>query len=86
MIFVKFWNMLNHNLLFPWFSHRIREWVARQAEREREKEERRQARLERRRAVPKHNFSDPNYEHQMSTVSDDIRDAVAAGMYRDQTY
>jgi len=59
---------------------KIREWVARQAEREREKEERRKARLERRRAVPKHNFSDPNYEHQMSTVSDDIRDSVTVGL------
>jgi len=59
---------------------KLREWVAKQADREREKEERRQAKLERRRSGPRHTFSDPAYSEAMSSMSETTRDAVKAGL------
>jgi len=59
---------------------KLREWVAKQAEREQEKEERRQARMERRRAEPRYTFSDPGYAQAMSSTAESTRDAVKAGL------
>lgn len=60
---------------------RLREWVSKQADRERDKEDRRRERMARRRAVPKHNFNDPVYEEQKSKVSEDLDDALQEGKF-----
>ena len=59
---------------------RLREWVARAAEREREREQRRRERWERRRAEPKHHFDNPDYEKQKMKVAESLEDALQQGL------
>ena len=54
--------------------------MSKKADREREKEVRRQARLERQRAEPRHTFDDRNYMEQKAQVADDLEDALQEGM------
>ncbi|XP_046559856.1 replication stress response regulator SDE2-like [Haliotis rubra] len=58
---------------------KLKDWLSKQADREREKEEKRQERLARRRACPQHNFDDPKYVAQRSKVADDLDDALQTG-------
>ena len=58
---------------------RLREWVSKQAEREKEKAEKRRERMERRKSGPKHNFDDPDYEKQKTIVTENLEDALQHG-------
>ena len=58
---------------------RLREWVAKAAEREQERQERKKERTQRRRAVPRHHFNDPDYERQKTHVTDELEDALQQG-------
>ncbi|KAJ7384780.1 silencing defective protein Sde2 [Desmophyllum pertusum] len=59
---------------------KIAEWVSKQADREREKEEKKQARLARRRAMPKHTFDDQSYTEHIQQNSERIEDALQQGL------
>ncbi|XP_014673553.1 PREDICTED: protein SDE2 homolog [Priapulus caudatus] len=59
---------------------RIKDWVGKQHERDREQQERRKQRLERLMQPPKHNFSDPDYEKNRSAISGDVDEALQQGM------
>lgn len=63
---------------FHLFS-RLKEWVAKQAEKEKEREEKRKERMERRRAVPNHKFDDPLYDKQRAVVAENQVDALQIG-------
>ncbi|XP_067659963.1 splicing regulator SDE2-like, partial [Haliotis asinina] len=63
----------------------LKDWLSKQADREREKEEKRQERLARRRACPQHNFDDPQYVAQRSQVAEDLDDALQTALVRDKT-
>lgn len=65
--------VLNWNLL------RLKEWVAKKAEKEKEREEKRKERMERRRAVPNHKFDDPLYDKQIAVVAENQEDALQIG-------
>ena len=58
---------------------RLKDWVAKAADREKEKAEKRRERMERRKAVPKHMFHDPQYQEQKSKVLDNLDDALRQG-------
>ncbi|XP_052270817.1 replication stress response regulator SDE2-like [Dreissena polymorpha] len=58
----------------------LKDWLAKQADREREKEEKRQERLARRRALPNHKFEDPTYEQQRSQLAENLDDALQTGL------
>ena len=58
---------------------RLREWVAKAAEREEERQQRRKERTERRRAVPRHHFNDPDYDRQKTQVTEQLEDALQQG-------
>ncbi len=57
----------------------LRDWVSKQADREKEKEERRRERLKERRRQPKHYFDDPDYERQKIQVTENLEDALQQG-------
>jgi len=59
---------------------RLRDWLSKQAEREEEKRRKQQERLERRLAVPRHNFDDPEYHRQKVEVAENLDDALTAGI------
>ncbi|XP_074657004.1 splicing regulator SDE2-like [Tubulanus polymorphus] len=59
---------------------KLKEWISKKADREREKEEKRKERFERRRAVPNHKFDDPQYDQQKAKVKDNLEDALQAGL------
>lgn len=61
---------------------KLKDWIAKKADREREKERVRKERLARRLAVPKHNFEDPNYEDQKTKVADNLEDALQSGLQK----
>ena len=58
---------------------RLKDWVAKAADREKERAEKRRERMERRKAVPKHMFHDPKYQEQKSKVLDNLDDALRQG-------
>ncbi|XP_060555346.1 splicing regulator SDE2-like [Ruditapes philippinarum] len=58
----------------------LKEWLGKQAEREREREEKRQERLARRRAMPNHKFDDPLYDQQRSLLAENQEDALQTGL------
>lgn len=62
------------------FYPRITEWVAKQADRERELAKQKQERLEKRRAGPKHNFDDTTYTKQIQDNLEKIDDALKQGI------
>ncbi len=59
---------------------RLKDWVSKAADREREKEERRRQRRERRLAQPRHNFDDRQYHEQKSQVINNLDEAVQKGI------
>nr|CAG4652390.1 EOG090X0OE5 [Triops cancriformis] len=59
---------------------RLKEWVSKQADREREKEEKKKKKLERLLAEPKHEFHDPEYETARANVLDKVHDAIEEGL------
>ncbi|XP_076312769.1 splicing regulator SDE2 [Tachypleus tridentatus] len=59
---------------------RLKKWIAKQAEREREAAERKKAKLERLRSMPKHNFYDPEYDQERSELPDKIDNALVQGL------
>lgn len=63
----------------------LKEWVAKQAEKEKEREEKRKERMERRRAVPNHKFDDPLYDKQRVVVAENQEDALQIGLQRAQS-
>lgn len=58
---------------------RLREWIAKKADREKEREEKKKERLERLKAEPKHHFDDSEYMEQKSKVAENLEDAVQTG-------
>ncbi|KAJ9598513.1 hypothetical protein L9F63_010803 [Diploptera punctata] len=58
---------------------RLKNWIAQQAEREREAAERKRKKLERLHAEPKHNFQDVTYEEERSMLTEKVSDAVEQG-------
>ncbi|XP_078254971.1 splicing regulator SDE2 [Rhinoraja longicauda] len=56
------------------------EWIKKQAERETDREQRRLERLQRRLVEPKHYFTDPQYEQQLSEMSERLEDSVLKGL------
>jgi uncharacterized membrane protein YccC len=65
----------NFSILF-----RLKNWIAQQAEREREAAERKRRKLERLREEPKHNFHDQTYEKERSQLTEIVSDAVEKGI------
>lgn len=63
----------------------LKEWVAKKAEKEKEREEKRKERMERRRAVPNHKFDDPLYDKQRAVVAENQEDALQIGLQRAQS-
>lgn len=60
---------------------KLADWISKKADREREREERRQAKLEKLRSEPKHYFVDPNYDKQKSQVADSLDEAITQGIH-----
>ncbi|GLH15086.1 UPF0667 protein C1orf55 like protein [Gryllus bimaculatus] len=58
---------------------RLKNWIAQQAEREREAAEKRKKKLERLCFEPKHDFSDQNYEKARTELTEKVHDAVEQG-------
>ncbi|XP_048734619.1 splicing regulator SDE2-like isoform X2 [Ostrea edulis] len=63
----------------------LKDWVAKKAEKEKEREEKRKERMERRRALPNHKFDDPVYDKQRAVVAENLEDALQIGLQRAQT-
>nr|CAG4644526.1 EOG090X0OE5 [Lepidurus arcticus] len=61
---------------------RLKEWVGKQADRDREKEEKKKKKLERLLAQPKHEFHDPEYEKARADVLDKVHDAIEKGLQK----
>nr|CAG4641420.1 EOG090X0OE5 [Eulimnadia texana] len=64
---------------------RLKNWVEKQAEREKEAEERKHKKLEKLKIEYKHEFSDPEYDRARSEVTEKVHDAVVHGMQAAQT-
>ncbi|CAI9739442.1 Hypothetical predicted protein [Octopus vulgaris] len=60
----------------------LKEWMAKQVEREKERARRREERSLRLRETPKHKFEDQVYQKQKEKVSQDLEDAITAGLKR----
>ncbi|XP_069688614.1 splicing regulator SDE2 [Periplaneta americana] len=58
---------------------RLKNWIAQQAEREREAAERKRRKLERLKQEPRHNFQDHTYEEERSQLTEKVSDAVEQG-------
>ncbi|XP_058790109.1 splicing regulator SDE2 [Phymastichus coffea] len=58
---------------------RLKAWIDKQANREEEAAERKKKKLEKLRAVPKHEFKDKCYEEQRSILTERVEDAVEVG-------
>jgi len=58
---------------------RLKTWIAQQAERERQEADKKQRKIEKLRAQPKHEFSDKQYEEERSQLIDKVHDAVEHG-------
>ncbi|KAF8786508.1 Replication stress response regulator SDE2 like protein [Argiope bruennichi] len=61
-------------------EQRLKKWIAKESEREAEKARRRQARIERLKSKPKHNFVDFEYEKEISQLPERVDEALHAGM------
>ena len=59
---------------------RLKEWMSKESEREKEKNDRRQERLERQLNPAQHKFDDPQYFEQRAKVQEDLEAALATGM------
>lgn len=58
---------------------RLKAWLEKQGEREREAEERKKRKIEKLLAVPKHEFKDAEYEEARSKLAEKVCDAVEEG-------
>ena len=77
LLYIKFLIKKASFVLFE--SCRIADWVSKQADREREKEQKKQERLAKRRAMPKHTFDDQSYTQHIQQNSERIEDALQQG-------
>ncbi|XP_037946331.1 replication stress response regulator SDE2 [Teleopsis dalmanni] len=59
---------------------RLKAWLEKQGEREREAEERKKRKVEKLLSVPKHEFKDECYEKTRATMTDKVNDAVEEGL------
>nr|XP_002736098.1 PREDICTED: protein SDE2 homolog [Saccoglossus kowalevskii] len=59
---------------------KLAEWLSKQADKEREREEKKRAKLEKLASDPKHYFDDPKYHEQKQTIMENIDDALTQGM------
>lgn len=64
------------------FSFRLKDWVSKQADREKEREDRKQKKLDKLRQEYKHEFHDPEYFKARSEVTDKVHDALVQGMFQ----
>nr|CAG4635898.1 EOG090X0OE5 [Artemia franciscana] len=55
---------------------RLKDWIAKKADREKEKQERKKAKLEKLCQETKHEFHDPTYDKQRSEISDKVYESV----------
>ncbi|KAK3597350.1 hypothetical protein CHS0354_034593 [Potamilus streckersoni] len=62
----------------------LKEWLAKQAERERERQQQKEERISRRRALQNHKFDDPKYDKQKSLVAENQMDALQTGLQKFQ--
>ncbi len=74
---IKINNCLVHILII---QHRLKDWVAKQAEREQEKEERKKKKLEKLKQEFRHEFHDPEYNKERAEVTDKVHEAIEQGM------
>ena len=58
---------------------RLKEWLAKEAEREQEREERKKDRLAKH-LRPQHKFDDEDYHEQKAKVQEDLQDALNTGL------
>jgi len=66
-------------------EQRLKKWIAKQAEREKEREERKRLRIQRLQEQPKHNFHDPEHDKVISSLGSKIDEALAEGLKRAET-
>ncbi|GAB6020635.1 hypothetical protein CHUAL_003307 [Chamberlinius hualienensis] len=59
---------------------RLKKWMAKQAEEKQDKDAMKIEALEKKLTIPKHEFSDPNYDKERSNVVERVNDAVAQGL------
>lgn len=59
---------------------RVRAWLEKQGEREREAEERKKRKIEKLLAVPKHDFKDDEYEEARANLTEKVNDAFEEGL------
>ncbi|KAH8417980.1 hypothetical protein KR222_009782 [Zaprionus bogoriensis] len=59
---------------------RVRAWLEKQGEREREAEERKKRKIEKLLAVPKHDFKDEQYEEARAKLTEKVSDAFEEGL------
>ncbi|KAH8306120.1 hypothetical protein KR018_002039 [Drosophila ironensis] len=59
---------------------RLRSWLEKQGEREREAEERKKRKIEKLLAVPKHDFKDEEYEESRANLTEKVNDAFEEGL------
>lgn len=64
---------------------RLKAWLEKQGEREREAEERKKRKIEKLLAVPKHEFKDEEYEEARSKLTEKVCDAVEEGFKKATT-
>ncbi|XP_065371346.1 splicing regulator SDE2 [Calliphora vicina] len=64
---------------------RLKAWLEKQGEREREAEERKKRKIEKLLAVPKHEFKDEQYEQARSKLTEKVCDAVEEGFKKAST-
>ncbi|XP_023232574.1 protein SDE2 homolog [Centruroides sculpturatus] len=61
-------------------EQRLKRWIAKKAEREREAAERRKKKLEKLRCPPKHDFHDSEYDRERRDMAERIDDALTHGL------
>ena len=79
-LFFFFFTVLLFIKLFLLFF-RLKDWVSKQADREKEREDRKQKKLDKLRQEYKHEFHDPEYFKARSEVTDKVHDALVQGEF-----
>ena len=70
---------LSYTNFISCFIFRLKDWIAKKADREKEKQERKKAKLEKLCQETKHEFHDPTYDKQRSEISDKVYESVEKG-------